>query len=334
MKEYIVFDLEWNQSPYGKGTSVEALPFEVIELGAVKLNGQMEKISDFRCLVRPQVYEELHYKISEVVHRSMDELLEKGIPFPKAVEEFIAWCGEHAVFCTWGSMDLTELQRNMAFYQMDSPFPFPLLYYDVQKLYAMLRKEGKERISLDAAVHELGIREDRPFHQAFDDACYTAEVMKAMDWQNVAPYLSIDYYRLPRDKKEEVLLRFPNYDKYVSRPFDTKEEAIADRKVADMVCCECRRTMRKKIRWFPSGQRAYLCLASCQEHGLYKGKIRMKKTEQGQIFAVKTVKPVHERKAAEISIKKEESRKKRSEKNRQRKLEKKKRKELMNENDN
>ena len=59
MKEYIVFDLEWNQSPYGKDTSVGAMPFEVIEIGAVKLNEQMEKVSDFRCLIRPQVYREL-----------------------------------------------------------------------------------------------------------------------------------------------------------------------------------------------------------------------------------------------------------------------------------
>ena len=33
---YIVFDLEWNQSPNGKEDSVEHLPFEIIEIGAVK----------------------------------------------------------------------------------------------------------------------------------------------------------------------------------------------------------------------------------------------------------------------------------------------------------
>ncbi len=60
----------------------------------------------------------------------------------------------------------------------------------------------------------------------------------------------------------------------------------------------------------------------------------MKKTENGQVFAVKTVKPVDEAGAEEISAKKEESRKKRSEKNRQRRLEKKKRKGEMNEKNN
>ena len=33
---YIVFDLEWNQNPSGKKTRNDRLPFEIIEIGAVK----------------------------------------------------------------------------------------------------------------------------------------------------------------------------------------------------------------------------------------------------------------------------------------------------------
>ena len=32
--DYIVLDLEWNQSPEGKENSVESMPFEIIEVGA------------------------------------------------------------------------------------------------------------------------------------------------------------------------------------------------------------------------------------------------------------------------------------------------------------
>lgn len=38
--DYIVFDLEWNQCPYGKGQENERIPFEIIEIGAVKLNSE------------------------------------------------------------------------------------------------------------------------------------------------------------------------------------------------------------------------------------------------------------------------------------------------------
>lgn len=37
---YIVFDLEWNQSPDGKKNRNEKLPFEIIEIGAVKVNSK------------------------------------------------------------------------------------------------------------------------------------------------------------------------------------------------------------------------------------------------------------------------------------------------------
>ena len=48
---YIVFDLEWNQSPGGKRWSNSRLPFEIIEIGAVKLNEKKE-IVDWNGAVR------------------------------------------------------------------------------------------------------------------------------------------------------------------------------------------------------------------------------------------------------------------------------------------
>ena len=39
---YIVFDLEWNQSPGGKNIRTVACLFEIIEIGAVKMNEERE----------------------------------------------------------------------------------------------------------------------------------------------------------------------------------------------------------------------------------------------------------------------------------------------------
>ena len=44
---YIVFDLEWNQSPGGKRWSNSQLPFEIIEIGAVKLNEKKKNCGQF-----------------------------------------------------------------------------------------------------------------------------------------------------------------------------------------------------------------------------------------------------------------------------------------------
>ena len=58
--KYIVFDLEWNQSPSGKEGAVESLPFEIIEIGAVKLDVNFRQIDDFHQLISPGVYSQLH----------------------------------------------------------------------------------------------------------------------------------------------------------------------------------------------------------------------------------------------------------------------------------
>lgn len=314
MDNYIVLDLEWNQSPYGKEGEIDHFPFEIVELGAVRLDGDLNEVGRFRGLIRPVVYPQMHYKISAVTHLDMAELIREGRTFEAVVRDFIGWCGRDYAFCTWGPMDLMELQRNMAFYGVEIPFKTPLLYYDVQKLYSRLSGDGKQKQSLDITVEELGIREERPFHRALNDAHYTGRVMAAMGFERMRDFWSTDYYHLPENKEEEVYLVFPDYSKYISRPFGSKEEAIADKTVTDLVCHRCHRMLRKKIRWFCANQKFYFALGICPEHGFMKGKIRMKRRDDGGIYVVKTMKLVDEEGARQIYEKREEARNKRTEK--------------------
>ncbi len=322
MKYYIVFDLEWNQSAVGKEASLESLPFEIFEIGAVKLNGNREKVSEFHEIIRPCVYCQMHFAISEVTHASMEELQRYGRPFPDVMKDFLEWCGKDYIFCTWGSMDLTELQRNMAYHGMKIPFQRPLLFYDVQKLFSLLYSDGKVRASLDDAVCFFDIIVQAPFHRAMEDAEYTSRVLAEMEFEQIRQYFSVDYYRLPSTQEEEFTLEFPDYSKYVSRTFATKEEAMADKQVTDMICYKCHRMLRKKIRWFSYSQKFYLCLAICPEHGYVKGKIRMKRSEDGSIFAIKTQKFVYGEDVDLVAKKKEETKIRRLERNRIRKSQK------------
>lgn len=310
---YIVLDLEWNQSPRGREDSVPHLPFEIIEIGAVMLDEQRRTVGEFHRLIRPQVYRQLHFKISEVTHMNIEELKKQGALFCDAIEEFLEWCGQEEFrFCTWGSMDLTELQRNMAHYGVDNPFPRPLLYYDVQKLYCLQYGDGSTKESLDQAVQEQAIQEERPFHRALDDAYYTGRILSLLDMERYGVYLSVDYYRLPRSREEEFRLYFPNYSKYVSRPFANKEDIMKDKELTDMVCLRCERMLRKKVRWFPWGQKLYLCLAVCPEHGYMRGKMRLKKSEYDQYYGVKTIKEASEADAEQLLQRREDAKKRRS----------------------
>ncbi len=310
MKNFIILDLEWNQSPDGKRCSVAELPFEIIEIGAVKLDETFALVDEFHQLIKPKVYHQMHHAISEVTQMDMQVLRREGKSFPEAMDTFMGWCGGNHVFCTWGSMDLLELQRNLSYYGMHNPFPVPFLYYDVQKLYGLFLEKGRKP-SLDAAIEHLNLHEDRPFHRALNDAYYTGKVLGQLEYQLFKPYYSLDYFRVPQKVEEEIYLKFPQYSKMVSIPYTSNEEIIEQNRITEMKCCSCNRALRKKIRWFSTGQKVYYGLAFCSEHGWILGKIRIKKTLDGKVFAIKILKLVDENTAQSVAVRKNELVKKR-----------------------
>ena len=102
----------------------------------------------------------------------------QGKPFVEVMEQFLEWCGDDCIFCTWGPLDLLELQRNMRYYEIPlfSKKPFP--YLDVQKLFSIEFEDGKQRRTLEYAIDFLEIEKDVPFHRAFADAYYTAKILQ------------------------------------------------------------------------------------------------------------------------------------------------------------
>lgn len=324
MDTYIVLDLEWNQSPEGKESSNPNIPFEIIEIGAVKLDEKFSIIDEFQSFISPVVYTDIHFKVCEVINLSIEELKKQGKPFGEVIDEFIEWIfidGQNPIFCTWGNMDITELQRNMGFHGIENRFIYPLLYYDIQKLfYILYQKRGDNKLPLDKAVENMQLDKSRAFHNALDDAYYTSLIMRNMDFISVKEYMSLDYYNTPKNRAEEIYLVFSDYSKYVSKPFICKEDAIADKNVTDMVCYKCKRMLKKRLKWFLASPRNYYCLAYCTEHGYMKGKIRMKPHKDGGFYVIKTMKLIDELQADMICDRKEETKKKRREKNRIKKL--------------
>ena len=167
--EYIVFDLEWNQCPDGKRKEVACLPFEIIEIGAWKLNERRQITGQFHTIIKPQVYKWIHNKTREVIHIDYENLRD-GLPFPAAAREFLEWCGEDYRFCTWGDLDVMELQRNLKYYSMEQLLPGPIFYYDIQKLFSRNFEDGKSRKSLEYGIDYLGLPKKEGFHRALEDA--------------------------------------------------------------------------------------------------------------------------------------------------------------------
>lgn len=310
---YIVLDLEWNQAAY-KADEEWKIPFEIIEIGAVKLNENCEIVETFQRLIRPQVYPFLLRRTKELTGWKDEDLDRDGVYFETAAREFLDFCGKDYKFVVWGGSDLTQFERNLAYYKMKIPWKYPLKYLDAQKLYALQENEGKQRRPLEMVVEKYGLPQDRPFHHAADDAYYTAKVFALLDRANYEEYYSVDYYAIPRNRFEEKTFSFPTYSKYVSRSFNMKEEALAHHRVREFPCRFCGRKVKRIINWFTDG-RTYMALGTCKEHGMMRARIRIKQAEAFQgYFAVRTVKTCTPEDEAKIREKKENIAKKRREK--------------------
>ena len=290
---YIVLDLEWNQSPKGKEGELSQIPFEIVEIGAIKLDENGNIIDSFNKLIKPVVYKELHHIIKDITGFTMKEL-NKGESFPTVAQTFMDWCGDEYKFCTWGSLDITELFRNMRYHHVPLPKP-PIFYFDLQRIFNIQFENGDRTTrSLEYAVDYLHIKTDEHFHRAYYDALYTAYVFQKLDIDLINKNYSIDYYQVPTTRSEEISVVYDTHSQFVSRSFDSKNDAMSDKNVTSTVCYKCGKKAKKKIRWFSDNAKTYYSLSYCAEHGFLAGKIRIRRFSGEHYFVIKTLMQTNE----------------------------------------
>lgn len=315
---YIVMDLEWNQCSSGQSGENPKLPFEVIEIGATKLDDKFNIIGQYGSIIKPRIYRRLHPKIRELLNYD-ESLLKTGRPFDVVFREFKKWCGDNYMFCTWGPLDLTYLQQNMDFYYMKQ-YEFPLKFYNLQEIYAMNHYGDKTLMpSLEKAVTELDITIDEPFHCAKNDAFYTAKVFQKMNHKKLSDMFSVDYYRYPTCEEEELTFQHANYTEFISQCYEDKKEALNNKEITAMKCPKCNKKISKKIKWFVNNSSTQISVGKCWSHGLICGKIRFKNTKDGKIFVIKTLERINKKEFERIRERQEELRQKRKEKRQQKK---------------
>ena len=115
---YITVDLEWNQYARRRGAKgpVPGLEGEIIQLGAVRLDDQLNIQDKFKVNIAPVHYRAMHYKVAELTGIHSGQLA-SGCSFPEAVSRFRDWCGGDAVFLTWGYDDERVMRQNLALHQ-------------------------------------------------------------------------------------------------------------------------------------------------------------------------------------------------------------------------
>lgn len=179
---YIVMDMEYNSNfDFAKGEKAPAnprLPAEIIQIGAIKLDSELNAMGEFGTTVCPFVYKGLNPFVAKITGLS-GNVLRNSPSFKAAYNGFLRFAAkEPAIMCFWGKDDIKELFRNILFHELDHR-PISCSYINVQRLAAIYLGQEKSRMpSLATAAEALGIPLARPFHDAANDAYYTAEVFK------------------------------------------------------------------------------------------------------------------------------------------------------------
>ncbi len=178
---YIVFDLELNQdfsSSQNKYANRASAPFEIIQIGAVKLDGEFNTVNTFNRYVKPAFYEKINPFITGLTGITTEQLQTEET-FPEVYRHFKEFTGgTGSVFCVWGSSDVKVLFGNAGIHGLSTGF-LSKKYINIQP-YASLyfNFPVKNLLRLEHAVQALNIPIDYTFHNAFHDAYYTAEIFK------------------------------------------------------------------------------------------------------------------------------------------------------------
>ncbi|MDE5984226.1 MAG: exonuclease domain-containing protein [Eubacterium sp.] len=188
---YIIFDLEWNNAYNYK---IQKGMNEIIEIGAVKLNNNLEIVDTFKQLIRPRISKKLGSRFKNLTNITMAEINEFGIDFDDAFSDFARWSqGENTVFLSWSQSDLYTLIDNFVKFRGTTYIDFIKYYADVQQ-YCMqfIDNNNGNQISLSrcAELFEIDLS-DKSLHRALEDCFAEAYCFKKVfDREKFSKYIS------------------------------------------------------------------------------------------------------------------------------------------------
>jgi len=230
---YIVLDLEFNQ-PYnfrnGKRTVLDPkLPFEIIQVGAVKMDDDFKITERFNYFIKPQIYKRIHPIVEKLTGITIDKLKDSD-GFLCAYDAFVSFIGsDEAVLCSWGIDDIKSLFRNIIYHNCDQS-RITKKYINIQRFATKhVNYEAGNSIGLKNAVELLNIPEESQFHDALNDAYYTALVFQVVKPEKLEP-LTFTLVDLEPKKISATRLNakalIGYFEKSLERELSTQEIAI------------------------------------------------------------------------------------------------------------
>ncbi len=267
--QYIVLDLEWNQ-PLNYQTRAyrlygDRLMFELLQIGAVRIDENGQILDSFNLPIRPSIYTIVHPRIRRMTHLTPD-ILDESPDFGDAVNQFVNWCGEDYVILTWGCDDISVLYQNLHFFDVHPALP---TFYDIQPLFSKTYSlPNRTNLKQAMELMHLDPEENRSFHNALNDAYYTALVFTHLpQMQDVLSY--------PQQART---LIHPKPHATKGDLFESIAMALDSEQAQKPHCAICARETILEDSYIPQAADKYVTLSRCPKHGLNLVRIRFRPT--------------------------------------------------------
>lgn len=277
---YVVLDMEWNQAMSSQSAVFNKLPIhlrgEVIQIGAVKLTEDYLPGEEFKIDVKPVYFRKLHYKVEKLTGIDK-ERLDHGVGFKEAFAKFRSWCGDGCTLLTWGSDDKPIMEQNIIIHDLD--WDWIDRWVNLQVIYNIQTQAGRIQTGLATAMENFGIEQTRIAHDALGDAYNTALICSKLDLKTGIEQYDASSAMLSMEKASKAGSGPAPVEHTAISGFESREQAFSDSRIARPPCPECGKKM-KSSRWINQGDRRYMSLCSCHEHGSFLVRIRFRPTEE------------------------------------------------------
>lgn len=200
---HIFVDLEMQEiEPQNKIVS-NYLKQEVIQIGAVVLDENMNCVDHFKSYVRPQFSSHMRGKYAKLTGIT-DEMILTASDFRTVLADFCNWCKgyEDVIFYEWSDCDLiqikTECRKKGIAISEDAEMVL-CHWRDLQRLYG--KKLGiKQQVALETAIWTFHKDIEGRRHDAFWDAKNTATIFAMLQNDNaVNSAKQMLCYKIPRN---------------------------------------------------------------------------------------------------------------------------------------
>ena len=285
--QYVVLDLEWNQAMSSQASVFLKLPFrlrgEIIQIGAVRLDENMAPVDEFMIDVRPKYFKRMHYKVKLLTGIDKARLMKDGVSFPEAIEALYEWCGRDTAFLTWGYDDKGIMEQNIIIHEVDADWITG--WVNLQTIFNFVTDGDKNQKALSKAMEHFEIEQTRTAHDALGDAYNTALVASRLGLteNGIIYFDEADRQvktRLPeaKTKAQAAQVQAMPLDEMTSREYETLPEAFADEELTTIVCPHCGEVLNN-AKWVSRGNRRYMTLAKCKNHGHFLVNLRFRRDE-------------------------------------------------------